>query len=229
MASASSSSNFAANAMPQHQVWGRIEAVASAAGSCSSSGSHHSAPPMQDTKWLSSSDGFSSGSQPGHASAHAAAQQEPEEDDPSLPSIGSRGHAIGKCKQCYHFNSPAGCGKGKSCTFCHLHTKSKRGRMRPSKTIRRLAKNQAKILDSMTNLEEMKGVAEELLLTSQCRYLQLVVKKKLMARGVEVPFGYPEFSSTDGDSGSEQDLEHAGASKKPPQQASRSRRSLVSL
>eukprot|EP00419_Tripos_fusus_P050085 CAMPEP_0172838068 /NCGR_PEP_ID=MMETSP1075-20121228/27621_1 /TAXON_ID=2916 /ORGANISM="Ceratium fusus, Strain PA161109" /LENGTH=226 /DNA_ID=CAMNT_0013681531 /DNA_START=49 /DNA_END=726 /DNA_ORIENTATION=- len=226
MASASSSSNFAANAMPQHQVWGRIEAVASAAGSCSSSGSHHSAPPMQDTKWLSSSDGFSSGSQPGHASAHAAAQQEPEEDDPSLPSIGSRGHAIGKCKQCYHFSSPGGCKKGKACTYCHLHIKSKRGRMRPSITIRNFAKSQAAFLDGMTDKDEMKRAAEELLSNNQCRYLHLVVRKKLLARGVELfsALGDPELSSKDGESGNEQDFEHSGASKKPPQQASRSRR-----
>jgi len=255
MASASSGSNVPANVMRQHQVWGRVEAVPSA-GSCSGSGSQHSNSHMQDTRWLSSSDYASSGSQ----SAFASVQ--PEGDDaplPSmgsegpLPSIGSRGHAIGKCKQCHHFNSPTGCDKGEACTYCHLHVKAKRSRTRPGKAVRGFAKSQAQILDAMTNVEELKQAAGALLSQNRTKYMQKLVKQKLKAKGVtlKLPGAHsdPE-SSMDGESGSGQDIGRSAASKEPPrtnlqpqlqplpqspprpqppQQATKSRRNLVSL
>ena len=234
MASASSGSNVPANVMRQHQVWGKVEAVASA-GSCSGSGSQHSNSHLQDTNWLSSSDNVSSGSQTAPASVQPEGDEAPLPSigsEAPLPSIGSRGHAIGKCTQCYHFNSPTGCDKGEACTYCHLHVKAKRSRTRPGKAVRGFAKSQAQILDAMTNVEEMKQVAEQLLSQNDTKYMQRIVKQKLMAKGVTLtsPSAFNDpGSSVDGESGSGQDIGRSAASKEPPQQATRSRRNLVSL
>eukprot|EP00419_Tripos_fusus_P016358 CAMPEP_0172742746 /NCGR_PEP_ID=MMETSP1074-20121228/130406_1 /TAXON_ID=2916 /ORGANISM="Ceratium fusus, Strain PA161109" /LENGTH=174 /DNA_ID=CAMNT_0013573359 /DNA_START=23 /DNA_END=543 /DNA_ORIENTATION=+ len=171
---------------------------------------------MQEVNWQSSSD-ISHGSQSlqldgkgSSAGAVPAANAQPEPDSgEDLPSVGSRGHAIGKCKQCYYFNLPEGCEKGKACSFCHLHTK--KCRLRPSKSMRALAKSQAQVLDTISGAEEMKKTAEELLSQNQSKYMQSVVKKKLMMKEVPLPDATSDqdSSSVDGKSGSSQDLEQS--------------------
>eukprot|EP00448_Togula_jolla_P006530 CAMPEP_0170600750 /NCGR_PEP_ID=MMETSP0224-20130122/17497_1 /TAXON_ID=285029 /ORGANISM="Togula jolla, Strain CCCM 725" /LENGTH=504 /DNA_ID=CAMNT_0010925489 /DNA_START=48 /DNA_END=1562 /DNA_ORIENTATION=- len=62
----------------------------------------------------------------------------------NLPSEGSAGHAAGTCRPCAHHNRPAGCVKGKSCTFCHIcedgalkqRKKEKLTRLREEKRLR---------------------------------------------------------------------------------------------
>jgi len=56
-----------------------------------------------------------------------------------LPSIGSAGHATGRCKPCAFFHA-AGCENGPSCAFCHLCESDERKRRRKEKLqARRLA------------------------------------------------------------------------------------------
>lgn len=57
-----------------------------------------------------------------------------------LPSIGSAGHAVGRCKPCAFFHT-VGCGNAVACTFCHLCESGEKKRRRKEKLdARRLRK-----------------------------------------------------------------------------------------
>jgi len=159
--------------MPNHQVWGQVEALA-ANSSSSSDNTWARSNIIQEVNWQSSSDNSNSGG----AFAEANVQPEPDSGGEDLPSVGSKGHAIGECKPCYVLNMPGGCEKGKACNFCHLHTK--KCRLRPSKSSRALAKSQVQVLDTIQSAEEMKQMVEELLSQDQSnKYMQSLVKNKL--------------------------------------------------
>jgi len=46
--------------------------------------------------------------------------QEKMEYRPMVMSMGSVGHALGKCKPCAFFHKEQGCQDGEACNFCHL-------------------------------------------------------------------------------------------------------------
>lgn len=48
-----------------------------------------------------------------------AIRQAPELGSPELPTVGSAGHYLGRCKPCV-FVHKQGCESGASCQFCHL-------------------------------------------------------------------------------------------------------------
>lgn len=53
-----------------------------------------------------------------------------------LPSRGSVGHAVGKCKPCAHNWKRGGCSKGYDCSFCHLCEEDDFRRRRREKLVR---------------------------------------------------------------------------------------------
>lgn len=56
---------------------------------------------------------------PGDATRDADSEVSPGEET-ELPSIGSAAHEAGTCKPCAWHSKPGGCGKGTSCSHCHL-------------------------------------------------------------------------------------------------------------
>mmetsp|Transcript_107319 Transcript_107319/g.300525 ORF Transcript_107319/g.300525 Transcript_107319/m.300525 type:complete len:265 (+) Transcript_107319:67-861(+) len=49
------------------------------------------------------------------------------------PSVGSAGHATGKCRPCIYVRRPAGCVQGASCSFCHVMDEHLEEARRPCK------------------------------------------------------------------------------------------------
>jgi len=206
---ASSSSGHQANVVPQHQVWGQVETLAET-GSDSNSTNLRSNSSIHDVQWQSNSTCSSAVDVPDVP----AEPDSPGGEDLDLPSIGSKGHAIGKCKQCYYFNTEQGCGKGRDCSFCHMHTK--KCRLRPGKSSRALAKSRAQALDTANDAEEIKQTAVKLLSQNQSQYMQAVVKKKLALKEVQFPVeaGDSETSSMEEKSGNSQDSERSAPRKR---------------
>jgi len=60
--------------------------------------------------------------------------------DPHLPSVGSAGHKEGMCRPCAHNWKPAGCSKGRACTFCHICGEKDFQRKRKDNIAKRRAK-----------------------------------------------------------------------------------------
>eukprot|EP00419_Tripos_fusus_P054924 CAMPEP_0172811506 /NCGR_PEP_ID=MMETSP1075-20121228/9456_1 /TAXON_ID=2916 /ORGANISM="Ceratium fusus, Strain PA161109" /LENGTH=232 /DNA_ID=CAMNT_0013650937 /DNA_START=44 /DNA_END=742 /DNA_ORIENTATION=+ len=229
----SSPGNPIATTMPHHQVWGQLENLAEL--SSSSENRLQRISNIPEVNWHSSSE-KSHGSQSAplvssEGAVPSSVNVQPQLDlgREDLPSIGSRLHATGRCKQCYHINLPGGCEKGAACGFCHLHTK--KCRLRPSKAVRAHAKSQAQVLDTINDVEEMKNVAEVLISQTQCRYTHEIVKKKLLTRGVPLPTSMDDedSSSLDGKSGNSHDFEDSALSNKPQQKASKPKRNIVRL
>jgi len=60
-----------------------------------------------------------------------------------LPTIGSQGHAHGRCRPCAFHWSEEGCGNGVACAFCHLcDYGEKKRRKKEKKRVRAMAKLQ---------------------------------------------------------------------------------------
>mmetsp|Transcript_32678 Transcript_32678/g.74115 ORF Transcript_32678/g.74115 Transcript_32678/m.74115 type:complete len:202 (+) Transcript_32678:82-687(+) len=171
-----------------HTVWGQPE------DECSEGSSSYKREALTGVEWVSLSESIDTESSSQSGSVvdvdavrrkileGAAHDGSAEEDDGELPSKGSERHESGKCVPCHYFNTKAGCMNGKSCTFCHLH--SKEARLRPCKAKRAKAKTKAGILDqSFHDPNEMQKVAAEL--SSQGGYLESVVKSKLRNKDKE--------------------------------------------
>jgi len=52
--------------------------------------------------------------------------KEPELGSPDLPTVGSAGHRVGRCKPCAFVWKEGGCSNGTDCPFCHLCGPSER-------------------------------------------------------------------------------------------------------
>jgi len=46
--------------------------------------------------------------------------QQPQLGSPEMPTVGSAGHALKKCRPCVFLWKESGCSNGTACTFCHL-------------------------------------------------------------------------------------------------------------
>merc|ERR1712224_833416 len=58
---------------------------------------------------------------------------EPVSGFAAIPTIGSAGHALRKCKPCAFVWKESGCQSGTSCKFCHLCDPSEKKRRRKAK------------------------------------------------------------------------------------------------
>jgi len=56
----------------------------------------------------------------------------PAPGSPELPSVGSAGHAVGRCKPCAFFHT-SGCANDLTCKFCHLCEPGEKKRRRREK------------------------------------------------------------------------------------------------
>uniref|UniRef100_A0A7S4W423 C3H1-type domain-containing protein n=1 Tax=Alexandrium monilatum TaxID=311494 RepID=A0A7S4W423_9DINO len=67
----------------------------------------------------------------------ADALGQPEPGHPELPTVGSAGHRLGRCKPCAFVWKEAGCGNGTECPFCHLCGPSERRRRKKERKAER--------------------------------------------------------------------------------------------
>lgn len=63
----------------------------------------------------------------------------------SLPTVGSAGHALRKCKPCAFFWKEAGCQNGTTCEFCHLCDADEKKIRGKGKVAMRLQRRRAKL------------------------------------------------------------------------------------
>ncbi|CAJ1331042.1 unnamed protein product [Effrenium voratum] len=80
--------------------------------------------PKMHELWLSDSDW--------HEASTEAAAEEDGRISPSLPSVGSKGHATGECQPCA-FVHTKGCSHGAACPFCHLCDRGEKKRRQKAK------------------------------------------------------------------------------------------------
>jgi len=55
-----------------------------------------------------------------HAQPQPPQVQQPQLGSPEMPTVGSAGHALKKCRPCVFLWKESGCSNGTACTFCHL-------------------------------------------------------------------------------------------------------------
>merc|ERR1711941_251157 len=94
----------------------------------------------------------------------------------ALPSVGSQGHAEGRCYPCGWVNSSGGCRNGDQCTFCHFkHThkgKQKMSKKRRDRQHKWAAQQFAKLSMDPDALQEVTASLPTML--SQTRRSQMI-------------------------------------------------------